>query len=160
MRPVLASLLVVTSLIARDAAGQTRTGSGQPALRACALLTREFVLTYSPTANKKFLDMFPPQEEAVGANGSGCEYGGVYLQVDPFARAEQMRQSPQKDWYAVQGAGETAFYHNNGDRYAELMVWTRSHHFTIQMSVPTGGTAEAIKANTINLAKALIAKLQ
>jgi len=160
MRLVVASLLIVASLVAPAAGGQTPTGSGQQALRACALLTSELVLTHSPTANKKIMDLMPKQEDAVGPNGSGCQYGGVYLQVDPFARSEQLRQSPAKDWSAVTGVGETAFFHNNRDRYAELMVWTRNHHFTIQMSVPTGRTAESIRSNTIDLAKALMPKLQ
>lgn len=58
----------------------------------------------------------------------------------------------------ARGAGEAAFFRSNRNRYAELM-WTATHHFTLQVSVPTGSTAEAINPNTIALANAIIAKL-
>lgn len=40
------------------------------------------------------------------------------------------------------------------------MVWTGAHHFTIQLGVPEGSTPDAIKPNTIELARALIPKLR
>jgi hypothetical protein len=38
-------------------------------------------------------------------------------------------------------------------------VWTARHSLTLQVSVPTGRTAEAMKPQIITLANAIIAKL-
>jgi hypothetical protein len=38
--------------------------------------------------------------------------------------------------------------------------WSGSYYLTLQVSVPTGSTAEAIKPNTVALANALLAKLR
>ena len=56
--------------------------------------------------------------------------------------------------------GRAAFFRSNGRQYAELIVWTGPHHFTIQFGVPTGGTPESIRPNTITLANAIVAKLR
>jgi hypothetical protein len=40
------------------------------------------------------------------------------------------------------------------------MVWTGAHHFTIQMDVPNGGTAEQTKPAAIELARTIIPKLK
>jgi hypothetical protein len=60
----------------------------------------------------------------------------------------------------IAGAGEAAYFRNNRDKYAELMVWTATHYFTLQVNVPTGKTAETIRPDTIALANAVIAKLR
>lgn len=137
-----------------------KPATAKPAIRACALLTREVAVQFGTHTDPKLLDLIPPQEDEVGSGGTGCQYGGIYLQIDPFARAAQMRTSPARDWVPVSGVGDTAYFHNNRDRYAELMVWSGAHHFTIQMSVPTGGTAESTKPKTVALANALIPKLR
>jgi hypothetical protein len=82
------------------------------------------------------------------------------LQTDPFGRAEELRKSPGKEWQGVSGVGDTAYFRNNRNDYAELMVWTGAHHFTIQFGVPVGSTPEAIKPKTIELANAIIPKLR
>ena len=68
----------------------------------------------------------------------------------------EMRGSRQH----LTGIGDTAFFRNNRDRHAGLMVWTGPYHFTIQLDVPTGGTAESIKPKAIGLATAIISKLR
>ena len=162
MRPIVASLLAFVCLASDGAAAQAPGGAtaGKPAIRACTLLTREVVTKFSTTQNKRLLDLIPPEEDQIGTHGTGCSYGGIYLQIDPFVRSEQLRKSPGKEWQSVAGVGDTAFFRSNRDMYAELMVWTGSHHFTIQMSVPSGGTAESVKPTTIALANALIPKLR
>ena len=75
-------------------------------------------------------------------------------------RPDELRKSPGKDWQRQTGVGDTAFFRNNANSYAELMVFVGAHHFTIQLGVPNGGTAESIKPNTIALAHAIIAKLR
>ena len=160
MRVPIASAIIVVSL----AVPAAQTGAKAPAAktenRACGLLTREIVTKYSASPNPRLLDVIPPQGDQIGANGSGCEYGGIYLQIDPFANPDYYRKTPQKDWQAVSGVGDLAYFRNNKNNYAELMVFAGGHHFTIQMSVPMGGNADAIKSNTIGLANALIPKLR
>ena len=153
---VITSLSLVACLAA---AGPAPAQSGKPAIRACEVLTRDVVAKFD-TGNPKMRDLIPREEEAIGSHGSSCNDGSIFVQIDPFLNSDSYRKSPAKDWQPVSGVGDTAYFHNNRDRYAELMVWSGRHHFTIQLSVPDGRTAEAVKPNTIGIATALIAKLK
>ena len=153
---VITSLSLVACLAAASAAASQ---SGKAAIRACEVLTRDVVAKFD-TGNPKMRDLIPRDEEAIGSHGSSCHDGSILVQIDPFLNSDSYRKSPAKDWQAVSGVGDTAYFHNNRDRYAELMVWSGKHHFTIQLSVPDGRTAEAVKPNTIGIATALIAKLK
>ena len=163
MRRTVAFVLVL-SIVPHIAASQARAGaaSGQPALRACSLLTKELVLKVTPRKDTSMSFIVPPQEDAVGASGSACEYGGIGLQIDPFppARLDALRKSSGESWAPVAGVGDTAYFRENGISYAELYVAVGTHTLTIQMSVPTGSTPAAIKSNTIALANALVPKLR
>jgi len=160
-RQVIAAVVILGTVVAPVLASQARGGaSSSPRIRACSLLTKEVVKKFATPESTRMLDLFPPMEEQMGATGSACEYGGVRLQVDPFARREDLRKSPGKDWQSVSGVGDTTFFRANGREYAELMTWSGTHHFTIQMDVPTGSTPEAIKPNTIQLANYLITTLR
>ena len=152
---IVAWLAVVSPAVAQSG----KPSSGKPAIRACEVLTRDMVAKYD-TQNPKLRDLIPRHEEAIGSHGSSCDDGGIMIQIDPFLRSDVYRKLPPKDWQAVPGVGDTAYFHNNKNRWAELMVWTGTHHFTIQLSVPDGGTAESVKPNTIGLATALIARLK
>jgi hypothetical protein len=156
MRVCITSLSIVACLAV---ASSTVAQSGKPAIRACEVLTRDMVAKYD-TQNPKLRELIPRSEEAIGSHGSSCDDGGILIQIDPFLRSDVYRKSPPKDWQAVSGVGETAYFHNNKNRWAELMVWTGTHHFTIQLSVPDGGTAESVKPNAMGLATALIARLK
>jgi hypothetical protein len=161
MRHVVTSLLMFVCIAPHAAASQA--AAGKPAIRACSLLTKELVLNVTPRKDTKMSFVVPPMEEAVGASGSACEYGGIGLQINPFTPAglaEIRKSKTGQAWTAVAGLGDTAYFHENPNGYAELYVSAGAHTLTIQMSVPTGSTAAAIKANTIELAKALIPKLQ
>ena len=153
---VITSLSLVACLAAASAAAAQ---SSKPAIRACEVLTRDVVAKFD-TGNPKVRDLIPRDEEAIGSHGSSCHDGSIFVQIDPFLNSDSYRKSPAKDWQAVSGVGDTAYFHNNRDRYAELMVWSGRHHFTIQLSVPDGRTAEAVKPNTIGIATALIEKLK
>jgi len=153
---VITSLSLVACLAA---ASPAPAQSGKPAIRACEVLTRDVVAKFD-TGNPKMRDLIPRNEEAIGSHGSSCNDGSIFVQIDPFLNSDSYRKSPAKDWQAVSGVGDTAYFHNNRDRYAELMVWSGRHHFTIQLSVPDGRTAEAVKPNTIGIATALVAKLK
>ena len=162
MRLVIASAFVVTHLTAPGAAIQSpgSTAAGKPGIRACTLLTRDLATKYTTLENKRTIDLIPPAEEPIGAHGSMCEFAGIGFQINPFARAELMRKTPGKDWQPLAGLGDAAFFRNNANRWAEVIVWTGVHHFTIQMSVPTGATAESVKPSATGLATELIAKLR
>ena len=161
MHALIMWLFIVVCLAASAAATQStaKPASGTSAIRACSLLTRDLVAKYD-TLTPKVRDLFKPEEEAIGTHGSSCNDGGIILQVDPFVRHDDLRKSPGKDWQPVGGLGDAAFFRDNGGRWGELIVWTGRHHFTLQISVPNGGTAESVKPNATGLATALIAKLK
>lgn len=155
---VVLTALIVGVVASLSVSAQAR-GAGAR-IRACALLTKDLVVKVSPPQNVRGLDLIPPMEEDIGTQGSYCEYGDISLQIDPFAKAQQMRTTMGKEWTAVAGVGDTAFFRNNKDMWGELIVWSGTHHFTIQMGIPMGSTAAAIRPNTIALANAIIPKLR
>jgi hypothetical protein len=160
MRHVITSVLMVGCMSSQVLASQARGAgaAGKPTVGACSILTRDLVAPFAE--NKKLLDLIPPEEEAMASSASACEYGIVRLQLYPIDRALQKRTAPGKDFQPVSGAGEAAYFRNNRNTYAELVVWTATHRFTLQVSVPTGRTAEAIKPDTIALANKIIARLR
>jgi hypothetical protein len=133
-------------------AGTAATGS---AVKACSILTRDLVEPFAE--NKRTLGLIPPSEEAVGA-GTACDWGFVRLQL--FAARPGGSRTGPKESQPLPGVGDTAFFQNNRDRYAQLMVWSGAHYIMLQVSVPTGSTAEAIKPKTVDLANAIIKKLK
>lgn len=158
MRHVVTLCVAISSIAFPAAAFQSRPGAAaasQPAVRACAVLTRDLVAPF--TENKKMLDLIPPEEEALGTTGTACEYGAVRLQLFPGRGGK--RTVSAKDVEPISGAGEGGYFRNNRDRYAELMVWTGKHSLDLQVSVPSGRTAEAIKPDVVALANAIIKKL-
>jgi len=160
MRQVLALVIVFGCLAPSGAAAQARTGgaaAGATGVRACSILTKDLVAPL--TENKSVLDLIPASEESMGS-GTACQWGGVRLQLFQIARSNQKRTPPVKDMQPLPGAGEAAFFRSNRDRYAELAVYSATHYLMLQVSVPTGKTAEAIKPETVKLANAIIAKLK
>jgi hypothetical protein len=155
MRQVVISLAAIACIASYAAASQAR--SSQPAIRACSILTRDLVAPFAE--NKKVLDLIPPAEEQMPNSGVACENGPVRLQLLPSSGRPK---SPPKieGLRPVSGAGEAAYFRSNRDRYAELMVYTAKYLVTLQVSVPTGKTAEAIRADVVALANAIIAKLR
>ena len=160
MRQLVVLVLMIGCLTSHAAASQAR-GQAETGRRmsACSLMSRDLVEKFD-TGSNQILKIMKPSEEPIGANGSGCEDGNIGFQIDPFARADELRKSPGKDWQPLTGVGDTAFFRNKADTYAELMVWTGSHHFTIQLGVPPGGTVESVKPKAIGLAHAIATKLR
>ena len=158
MRHVFRLIVVTSCIMSQASASQTGSGgqaTGQPAVRACAVLTRDLVAPF--TENKKVLDLIPPNEEALGTSGTACTYGAVRLQLFPGRGGK--RTVSAKDLQPITGAGDGGYFRSNRDRYAELMVWTAKHSLDLQVSVPSGRTAEAIKPDVVALANTIIAKL-
>lgn len=149
---------VITWIVAIGCVTSPVAARLQPGVSACALLTREMVAPF--TANKAMLDLVPPSDESLGGSGSACDWGGVRLQLFATPRANQTRTPPVKDMQPVAGVGEAAYFRSNRDRFAELVAWTATHRLMLQVSVPMGKTAEAIKPETSALANAIIAKLR
>jgi len=127
----------------------------QPAPRACSVLTRDLVEPF--TENKKILDLIPPEEEVMGTQGTACEHGSVRLQLFPGRGGKGSMTGDGLQ--PISGPGWNGFFRSNRNSYAELAVWTAKHSFTLQISVPTGGTAEAMRPNVVALANTIIAKL-
>jgi hypothetical protein len=160
MRQLVALALMIGCVTGHAVASQARgaAATGQR-MSACTLMSRDLVEKFN-TGSNQILKLMKPSEEPIGANGSSCDDGSIGFQINPFARADDLRKSPGKDWQPLTGVGDTAFFRNKADTYAELIVWTGPHHFTIQLGVPTGGTVESIKPKAIALAHAIIAKLR
>jgi hypothetical protein len=158
MRQIVTALLLAGSVAPAFGfqTGGARGAAGGAAVKACAILTREMVLPFA--ANPKVLDLISPEEEPMSGGGAACEYGIVRLQVTPGGGAKRI--APSKEWQPVSGAGEIAFFRSNPNGYAELMFWTATHYLTLQVSVPTGGTAEGLKPRVLTLANQVIAKLR
>lgn len=132
------------------------------AVKACALLSKDLIALHTPYEKdaRKLVPSIPPEEEAVGATGSACEYGGVHLQVNPFASPQYVEQQLVKDgWTRESGLGDLAMFRDNRGSYAELYVRSGARVITIQMSVPNGKTTAGIKPNAVALAKAVLAKM-
>lgn len=159
MRQLVASALMIGCSILPVTAFQGRAGgtAGSTAIKACSLLPKELVAKYW-SGNKKVFEVLTPREEPVGATGSSCGYGTIELQVDAFAtdRIEDLF----KGFTPVTGVGDRAYFHNNKDRFAEVVVVTGPHNITIQLGVPDGKTGEATKPDVIALAKEILPKVK
>lgn len=147
---------VITFLTNPGPASQTgsKPAAGQP-VRACAVLTRDLVAPF--TENKKVLDLLPPDEETLGTSGTACTYGAVRLQLFP-GRGGKVTVS-SKEYQPISGVGDGGLFRNNRNCYAELTAWTSKHRIDLQVDVPSGRTAEAIKPDVVKLANAIFAKL-
>jgi hypothetical protein len=141
-------------------AGQAQP-SGTP-VKACSILSKDLIAQHTPYEKDalKLVLLIPPQEDAIGATGSACEYGGVHLQVNPFGSPQGVETRLAKDgWSREAGVGDVALFRDNRGAYAELYVRAGARVITIQMSVPNGTTTMGIKPNTIALARAVLGKI-
>ena len=121
MRRLIAILLLVSTGPAVAAASPAGASSAQSpgqaagarpaAIRACSLLTKAEVKKFVGAHNPLF-DRFEPDEDAIGSQGSGCNYAGVYIQVNPFtgARLGELRKTTGKGWSAVPDVGDAAYF--------------------------------------------------
>jgi hypothetical protein len=143
--------------------------AGEPKVGACALLTRELVMQVSPyeeqpaeqrDLHRQLLTQLPPSEEPVGPSGSACDYGGIHLQIDPFAAPARTEEEIAKLSVSLPGLGDVAYFSDNHRELAELYVRFGPRVMTIQMDTPPDRTPESIKSNAVALAKALLPKLQ
>ena len=175
MLRVITALVVAGSLSATAMAFESRGQTAAPR-QVCPLLTRELAMKVSTDAGKAALERAKPIEDWVGqasreagqpvvAGSSSCKYGRILLVLNPIARPAQVREGmrtrtpPYKNYEAVAGVGDAAFFESNS-AYANLYVWTKSQHFHIQMDVGFQDDAKALKPNAIALANAIIPQLK
>ena len=151
-RPIASSLVVFVALSAYPLLAQNKPQR----IAVCSLLPKAEVRKHLPW--KDILDSMQPEEEAVGANGSSCNYPSVLIQVFPAVRLVRGQPSTQPGWQPVSGIGDEAWFRPNRTEYAELYVKTATHTVTIQANAD--GKVDAVKPGVMSLAKAVLAKLR
>jgi hypothetical protein len=158
MRQLVASALMIGCSLSPIAAFQAGAGgSAGGGIKACSLLPKELVAKYWH-GNKKVFEVLTPREEAVGAKGSSCGYGEIELQVDAFPT--DRIADVFKGWTPVSGVGDRAYFRNNDNRFAEIVVVTGAHNFTVQLGVADGKTGDATKPEVIALANEILPKVK
>lgn len=160
MTVLILSLLAVVSAADAPSSSAQKAAGNPPRINACTVLTPDVVAQFTTATRTKMKT--PPTETPVGVNGSQCDYGGIGLQIDPFATvsADRMRKAPAPDWVPIRGVGDTAYFHNVQNALAEMFVWSGSRHFGILIEVPAGSTSEQLKPTMIQVANLIIPKLK
>ena len=177
MRNVPASFLIVGFTLSAAIVFPAR-GDEFDAGKACSLLSRDLLMKIETPSGRQALETSEPDEDWVGEaqreagmsvtrNLSSCQYGRVLLVLDPIAQPERVRDAmrartaPYQDYESVQGVGDAAFFSANS-AYANLYVFAGADHFHIEIGVRfmDGDDTEALKPNTVELAKAIIPELR
>lgn len=134
------------------------TGGAQAARRieVCKLLPAAEVKKHLPWQD--FLDKMPPEEEAVGASGSSCNYATVHVQVLPYTPSfiEALRKSGPIE--AVSGLGDEAYFRNNKNMFAEVVVRVGSRLLTLQGDADDN--VATVRPKVIALARLYVEKLR
>jgi hypothetical protein len=138
------------------------TASNDPTKHACSLLTRAEVRKLVSWADQ-MEKIFPNEEEDQFANGSGCEYPSIRVQVmstspDHFKRWIDASKNPTLE--RIAGLGDEAYIRDNKGMFAELFAKNGSHLVSLQKHLNAGETTQSTKPQLIALAKALLAKLR
>ena len=125
-------------------------------VQVCPLVAKEEVKKHLPWSAA--LDGMPIEEEPIGANGSSCEFPTVGVQVLPFTQGfiDAARKSAPLE--AIPGVGDEAYFRNNQNRWAEVLVKVGPRLLTLQASA--SGSIEAVKPRVIELAKVYVSKLR
>lgn len=119
------------------------------------MLSKEEVKQHLPWSD--FLDDMPVEEESLASSGTACNYPSVYLQLMRFSQGMVDSLRAMDGVEAVDGIGDEAYFHNNKDRYAEVLVRVGERMFTLQANANSG--VEAVKPDVLALAKAVVSKL-
>jgi hypothetical protein len=145
----------LSPVLARPQASRPAPAAAAPRIKVCSLVPKEEVKAHLPWIAA--LDQFAPEEEAIGASGSSCNYPSVLIQVLPASpgTVDLVRKKPGIE--TIAGVGDEAYFNNNADRYAELFVRVGQRLLTLQANA--NGKVAAVKPGVVNLAKALVAKL-
>ena len=87
-----------------------------------------------------------------------CNYPTVHVQVLRFSQSfiEALRKSGPLE--TISGVGDEAYFRNNQDRYAELMVRVDERLLTLQAD--GDGKMETVRVKVMDLAKIYVTKLR
>jgi hypothetical protein len=128
-------------------------------VKVCSLVSLAEVKKLAPWA--AHLDSFAKaEEEAVGTQGSSCNYPTAHVQVMAYRQEtlDAARKAYKLD--PVAGVGDEAYVRNNKGRFAELMARVGPHLLTVQLDIGTNQTYETSKPSLVALADAFAAKLR
>ena len=118
-------------------------------VEACKLVPKEQVKKHVPWI--ALLDDVPLEEAAIGTSGSSCNYPTVFVQVLPFNQGTVDALRKEGALETVGGVGDEAYFRNNKDRYAELLVRVGARMVTLQADGE--GKMDAAKSGVIELAR-------
>jgi hypothetical protein len=145
------------ALVIGSTSPELLSGQATPStpVRACSLLPKEEVKRHVPW--EAMFDFMEPEEDAIGDSGSSCSYPSVEIQVLPSSSRiiEIARQRGGLE--GLSGIGDEAYFHNNSDEYAEVLVRAGRYILTVQANVDD--RIEATRPRALNLARALVASL-
>jgi len=141
---------------------QLAAAANDSAMHACSVLTRAEVRKHVPWSDQ-MERIFPQEEEDQFANGSGCEYPSIRVQVmssspEQWQRWVDASKNPTVERLA--GIGEEAYIRDNKGLFAELYAKSGSRVVSLQKNLQPGETLQASKPQLIALAKAVVAKLR
>jgi hypothetical protein len=127
-------------------------------IKVCQLLPRAEVKKL--IGGNQVFDMLAPEEEALGTYGSSCNYPSVTVQLLPFLQSTIDSARKRGSLESVAGVGDEAYLYHNPAGYAERYVKVGAQLLTLQRSIDMGQTIGDVRAGTIALANALVAKLR
>lgn len=164
MRRLLTRLVVTTGVfgaITQPLSAQQKAATTEAApqvVKVCPLVSKEEVKKHIPWQD--FLDGLPIDEEAIGTTGSSCNFPTVHVQVMRYHPSTIESARKMGNLETIAGIGDEAYFRNNRDRYAELLVKVGSRMLTLQGSVPQDGSIASVKPGVLSLAKVYVAKLR
>ena len=126
------------------------------AIEVCKLVPKEQVKTHLPWIDA--LDALPIEEEAIGNAGSSCNYPTVFVQVLPFSQQSIEAVRNESPLEPISEVGDEAYFRNNDNRYAELMVRVGTRMLTLQADGE--GKMDTVKPKVVELAKVYVAALR
>jgi hypothetical protein len=162
MRFTIGPLCAIPLAISWCVFSQHATAASDPTMHACSVLTRAEVRKIMPWSDQ-MEGIFPKEEEDQFANGSGCEYPSVRVQIMSTSPDQWQRwvdTSKNASVERVAGVGEEAYIRDNKGMFAELYAKSGSYLISLQKSLKPGETTQASKAQLIALGQALVAKLR
>lgn len=150
---IVAGLLAAAS---RPIVAQTKGGQVATRVEVCKLLPAAEVKKHLPWQD--FLDKMPPEEEAIGTSGSSCNYATLHVQVLPYTTSfiETLRKSGPIE--SISGLGDEAYFRNNKNMFAEVVVKVGSRLLTLQGDADDN--VDAVKPKVIALARLYVEKLR
>ena len=128
-------------------------------VQVCALVPLQEVKKIAPWP--AHIDPYAKaEEEAIGPQGSSCNYPTAHVQVMAFNQRMLDAARKARTLEPVSGVGDEAWVSNNRNMFAEIYARVGPHLLTVQTDIGTGKTFESEKPTLIALARAFVAKLR